>query len=151
MHTHYGHRVRMLNGCTDQIMTSALAQMDLTASQGRVLGYLVHHPQPPCAHDIETAFHLSHPTVSGILSRMEKKGFLEQRTDPQDKRFKRIYLLPKGDACTARMEQVIQSIERRIVGGFSEEEQRQFADLLERAILNMGGSPCNQTHKEDPT
>ena len=146
---HYGHRLRILHWCTDQIMTNTLAQMDLTASQGRVLGYLAHCTQPPCSRDIETEFQLSHPTVSGILSRMEKKGFLELRADPRDRRCKRICLLPKGEACTARMEQVIREIEQRIVRDFSEAEQRQFACFLERAILNMGGSPCDPNCKEE--
>ena len=34
--------------------------------------------------------------------------------------------------------------------GFTEEEKLQFASLLERAILNMGGSPC-QKRKEEET
>ena len=34
--------------------------------------------------------------MSGILSRLEKKGFIELRPDPADKRCKRIYVLDKG-------------------------------------------------------
>ena len=115
---HYGKRVRILHWCIDQIMSNALAQMDLTASQSRVMGYLAYRKEPPCARDVEEEFQLTHPTVSGILSRLE------------------------------RMHQVILSNEEQIVRGFTEEEKLQFASLLERAILNMGGSPC-QKHKEE--
>ena len=88
MPAHYGHLARILHWCTDQSMTNALAQMDLTAAQGHIMGYLAHQKQPPCPKDIEEAFHLSHPTVSGLLSRMEKKGFIELRPDPNDRRCK---------------------------------------------------------------
>ena len=145
---HYGKRVRILHWCIDQIMSNALSQMDLTASQSRVMGYLAYRKEPPCARDVEEEFQLTHPTVSGILSRLEKKDFIEFRPDEQDKRCKRIYVLPKGRQCAQRMHQVILNNEEQIVQGFTEEEKLQFASLLERAILNMGGSPC-QKHKEE--
>ena len=130
-------------------MTNALAQMDLTAAQGRIMGYLAHHPQPPCSRDLEEVFHLSHPTVSGLLSRLEKKGFIEFRPDPDDRRCKRIYILPKGRECTVLMHQTIQSTEQQMVRDFTEEEKVLFAQLLNRAITNMGGGPCHRKHKEE--
>ena len=150
MAIYHGHLVRVLHWCTDQAMTAALEKMELTAAQGRIMGYLSHQTEPPCPKDIEEAFHLSHPTVSGLLSRPEQKGFLELKTDPDDRRCKRIYILPKGRECLENMNQVIQSNEKRLVQGFTEEEQAKFAELLNRAIANMGGTPCRrQIHKEE--
>lgn len=132
-------------------MTNALETMELTAAQGHIMGYLAHRETPPCPRDIESAFHLSHPTVSGILSRLEQKGFIELRTDPEDRRCKRIYVLPKGKQCHALMHETILSNEQRLVQDFSEEEQAQFAAFLQRAITNMGGSPCRPKPKEEET
>ena len=146
---HYGHMLRILHWCTDQSMTNALETMELTAAQGHIMGYLAHCKQAPCPRDIESEFHLSHPTVSGILSRLEQKGFIQLRTDPDDRRCKRIYVLPKGIECHELMHQTIQTNERRIVEGFTPEEQEQFARLLQRAITNMGGGPCRQRNKEE--
>ena len=94
MQVRYGYLVRVLQNCTDQAMNNALASMDLTAAQGHIMGFITHREKPPCARDIEEQFQLSHPTVSGILSRLEQKGFVEMRPDPQDRRYKRIYVLP---------------------------------------------------------
>lgn len=124
-------------------MTAALDKMDLTASQGRIMGYLARRPDPPCPRDIEEEFHLTHPTVSGILSRLEKKNFLELRPDEADRRCKRIHILPKGYECLDTMYQTILSNEERLVQSFTEEEISLFFDLLSRAITNMGGSPCH--------
>ena len=146
---YYGHLLRVLYRCTDQSMNGALEKMDLTAAQGHIMGYLAHQKQPPCARDIESEFQLSHPTVSGILSRLEQKGFIEQRSDPDDRRKKRIYILPRGKECLERMHTTIQETERRITDGFTPEEQEQFALLLHRAITNMGGNPCRCSHKEE--
>jgi DNA-binding MarR family transcriptional regulator len=123
--------------------------MDLTPVQSRVVGYLAHRSEPPCAKDVEEEFQLSHPTVSGILSRLEKKGFVEFRPDPADRRCKRIYVLEKGWEHIGQIHRIINENEDRIVDGFTEEEKQQFAAFLERAIRNMGGSLCH--HKEEKT
>ena len=149
MAQHLGHLIRILHWCTDQTMTNALETMELTASQGRIMGYVSHCKEPPCPKDVEEAFQMSHPTVSGILSRMEQKGFIALRPDPDDRRCKRIYTLPKGEQCHELMHRTILANEKRIVDGFTPEEQEQFAALLQRAITNMGGTPSRRKNKED--
>ena len=145
----YGHLIRILHWCTDQAMTTALEEMDLTAAQGRIMGFLAHQPEPPCPRDIETEFHLSHPTVSGLLSRLEQKGFIKLQTDPDDRRCKRIYIQSKGRECLQTMHQTILGIESLLVQDFSEEENQQFSAFLHRAITNMRIAPCHPNSKEE--
>ena len=149
MQQHYGHQLRILHWQFDQAVSSALAQMDLTAAQGHIMGFLSHRKEPPCSKDIEEAFQLSHPTVSGLLSRLEKKGFIEFRPDPADRRGKRIYMLPKGHACHETMHRIITENEEKVVAGFNEDEKQQFAALLQRAISNMGINPCHRNSMEE--
>ena len=148
MRRHYGHYLRILHGCTDQFLSAAVTQMDLTPVQSRVVGYLAHRSEPPCAKDVEEEFQLSHPTVSGILSRLEKKAFVEFRPDPADRRCKRIYVLEKGWEHIGQIRRIINENEDRIVDGFTEEEKQQFAAFLERAIRNMGGSLCHPKEED---
>ena len=141
---HYGHLVRILHWCCDQTMTEALNKMDLTASQGRLMAYVAHRgEQPTYARDVEQALRLTHPTVSGLLSRLEQKGFVELITDPNDRRSKRIVISEKGLACHERMHETIMENESRIVQGFTEEEKALLAQLLQRAIENVHpGTGC---------
>ena len=145
-----GHLVRVLENCMSQATNNALASMELTAAQGHVMGFITHRKEPPCPKDIEQTFQLSHPTVSGILSRLEQKGFIEMRPDEQDRRCKRIYVLEKGLQLDETMYQTILATEETMVKNFTEDEKAQFADLLRRAIDNLGGHPCKRKHKEEP-
>ena len=145
----FGHMVRILHWCTDQAMTAALEKMELTAAQGHIMGYLNHCPDPPCPKDVEERFRLSHPTVSGILSRLEQKGFLELISDSKDRRYKRIRVLPKGVECHQRIHEAIAANEELMVRDFTEEERELFHRLLTRAIANMGHSPCHHKPKEE--
>lgn len=145
----FGHYFRILHSSTDQAMTNALADMELTGAQGHIMGFLAHRKEPPCARDIEETFRLSHPTVSGLLSRLEKKGFIEFRPDSTDRRCKRIYILPKGHEVLSTMYQTILATDRQLVKDFTEEEKEQFQHLLERAMHNIGAHPCKRKPKED--
>lgn len=142
-------KLRHLHWCTDQLMSEALSQMDLTASQGCAMGYISHQSQPPVARDLEQALHLSHASTAGILRRLEKKDFIAFCTDPSDQRCKRIYIQPKGAACNTHMHSTIDAIEQQLVQGFTEEEKTLFAQLLTRAIANMGGNTCAPCQKEE--
>ena len=149
LQTHYGPLFRMLHSCSAQALNTALEEMDLTAAQGRIMGYLAHSKTAPCSRDIEEVFRLSHPTVSGLLSRLEKKGFIEFRPDGQDRRCKRIYVLPKGKECNEAIFQTILATEQQLVEGFTPEEQAQFIQYLKRALSNMGFTPQKFHTKEE--
>ena len=70
-------RFRLLDQAGKQRVDQQFQEMELTAMQSYVLRYLhdrageVVYPK-----DIEQRFHLTHPTVSGLLARLEVKGFI---------------------------------------------------------------------------
>lgn len=131
----------------EQTINQRLMELDLTTAQGHTIGYVTHAKEPPCARDIETAFGLSHATVSGILSRLEAKGFIEQRPDPDDRRIKRIYLMEKGHACSQAIACHIRETERSMAAGFSDSELAQFRGFLSRAIDNL--NHLTQSNREE--
>ena len=147
MHDHLGPKLKHLHFYTDQAITEAVSAMDLTAAQGHILSYLSHRTQPPCPKDIEDAFHLSHPTVSGLLQRLEKKEFITIRPDAEDRRCKRIYLLPKGEACHQQIHAIIDRTEDSLVQGFTPEERSELLRLLDKAAANI--RTPSHCHKEE--
>ncbi len=130
-------RIRRLHWCADQAMSEGLSQMDLTASQGCAMGFINHRSTPPMAKDFEEALHLSHASAAGILTRLEKKGFIAFRPDEKDKRCKRIYPLQKAKDCHAHMHGIMESLEQTITRNFTQEERAQFLEYLDRAIGNL--------------
>lgn len=144
---HLGHSFKKLHFLMDQAMNRRLQQLDLTSAQGHIIGFLACSPEPPCARDLETAFGLTHATVSGLLSRMESKGFIALTSDPHDRRIKRIHLLDKGRACSREIRQRVRETELILSEGFSGEELECFRAFLSRAIRNM--SETTQSDREE--
>ena len=134
---HLGHSFKKLHFLLEQAVNQRLQELDLTSAQGHVIGFLRHSKEPPCAKDLENAYSLSHATVSGILSRMEAKGFISQEPDPHDRRVKRLYLKDRGLACSESIWHHIEEIERNMTADFTPEELEQFRDYLSRAISNL--------------
>lgn len=118
-------------------MNRKLQELELTSAQGHAIGFLRRAKEPPCARDMETAYGLSHATVSGILSRLESKGFIEQIPDQRDRRVKRICLLDKGLDCSQHIREHIGACEHALTTGFTPEELAQFRSYLRRAISNL--------------
>ena len=72
----------LLKMITDKIKMRAdadLAQQGLTLTQSRVLGYLDRSGGQATQKEIEGFLQVSHPTVAGVIGRMEQKGFVSCR------------------------------------------------------------------------
>ncbi len=68
---------------------SRLKNMGLTISQTVILGYIVimaNEKKIITQKDIEEHFGFSHPTVTGILSRLKDKGFVNITVNKNDRR-----------------------------------------------------------------
>lgn len=143
-----GPRMQRLSNTIKCTIGNKLATLDLTGSQSFLLHYLAQredeiiHPR-----DIEKRFNLTHPTVLGILQRMEAKGFLVLSPDPKDRRCRRVNLTDKARACEQDVGTLIASIEQSLVRGMSPEEVDTFQRLLDRALQNLSAF----TQKEDPS
>ena len=153
-HYHLGPLFRIINSWFEQNLSAALASTELTGAQGFFLSHLVRrqgqtiHPK-----DLEQQFELSHATVSGILQRLEAKGFLICQPDPDDRRHKRILLTQKALDCTARIHQSIQSTETQLLQGMRTEEKDQLLRLLTRAAENIADPEAKRilrTHSRCP-
>lgn len=135
---HLGMRVRILGQLIKQAIDRKLTALDLTGQQSFVLRYLSEHEEEPVyAKDIEKRFNLTHPTVSGIIQRLEAKGFLAAEPDSGDRRCKRVVLTPKARECQKEIWQHIQWVERTMVSGMTPEEEQTLTELLECACENL--------------
>ncbi|MGN0133297.1 MAG: MarR family winged helix-turn-helix transcriptional regulator, partial [Anaerotignum sp.] len=73
-----------------------LKRHNLTLTQSRVLIYLTERGGEATQKEIETFMEVSHPTIVGILSRMEQNGFLTTWMDSENKRNKIVRLTEKA-------------------------------------------------------
>ena len=63
-----------------------LKEQGLTFAQSQVIVYLIEHAGRALQKEIETSLKVSHPTVSGLVSRLEKNGFVRTWVAEDDRR-----------------------------------------------------------------
>jgi len=130
----------LLKQITDKIKASADASLKsraLTLSQMRVLEFISHHEEGITQKAIEEHFQVSHPTIVGIITRMEKNGYLECWMDPEDKRNKVVCLTAKAQSIAMETRQEIERQEMRLLKGFSEEQIDGLYEALYQIFKNV--------------
>jgi DNA-binding MarR family transcriptional regulator len=78
-------------------------------------------------------------TITNMVKRMEKAGFVVRRPDPRDERISRVYLTGTGRRIRTAVEDVWRAFEEQVFAGFSEEELTVLRDLLLRMCRNIQG------------
>ena len=146
-------RIKRISNALERKRTLDLEEMDLTSSQAFVLGYLIRYREENVTPgDICRHFDLSHPTVTGILQRLENKGFITYAEDNSDRRKKKICVTDKAKDVHQNAMACCQETESLVTGSMSEEELRTLVGLLDRVIANIGQvdglDPCQRPKEE---
>ncbi len=77
------------------------------------------------------------PTVTNMLSRMQKSGLLERCRDPEDARCTRVVLTQKGRELREPVQHRWEAVEKRALAGITAEEEALLRDLLARIQSNL--------------
>jgi DNA-binding MarR family transcriptional regulator len=77
---------------------------------------------------------LESSSMTGLLDRLEKKGFIERRRDPDDRRGILIYLTPTGLAARETVRALVEELDRRLQEALSGEDVKSFRRMM--AIIN---------------
>ncbi|GFI10736.1 HTH-type transcriptional regulator MhqR [Lachnospiraceae bacterium] len=129
-------QLKMIQKTFEERRNKHLSKYNLTSSQQEILFYLgFHEGEPIHQREIEKWFRLKNPTVTGILNRLEEKGFIVRKTKENDKRFRMIELTEKSRCLMQEMCEEMWQMDDKIYSCMTAEERSQLSGLLER-ILN---------------
>ena len=114
-----------------------LQKEELTPSQAMILRYLQSQNQPVSQKQIEQWSEKSHPTVNGLLSRLQAKGFIDIVIDPLDRRQRLITPTQKAVRLDDDLQDIFHSHDKTMTGQLSEEELLQLKQLLIRVYESL--------------
>ena len=114
-----------------------LRKCDLTWSQAHLLRHLTRAGGEMSQKQIEKEMEISHPTVVGLVQRLETKGFVESFTDEKDRRVKKVRLTEQAREHQHFMEERFREKEKLMTRGMSEEEVKELIRLLRELHANL--------------
>ena len=118
----------------------ALAEVGLHVGQEMVLLHLWQR-DGLTPSELAEALGVEPPTVTNMLSRMERAGLLKRCRDPEDARCTRVYLTEQGRELRAPVERCWEAVEEHALSGVTAEEEALLRDLLVRLHDNLTRKP----------
>lgn len=114
------------------------AQLDALICVARACG------GPVSQRDMEEELHLSNPTVTGILKRMERKGFITRAVGSRDRRYREVRLTEKCLRLGERLHPSAGTMVERMFRGFTPQEFDTLNQMLLRLLEN-----CERVREEE--
>lgn len=123
----------LMKGINDKLKVSAdnnLKNHKLTLTQSRVLAFLNSRGSMATQKEIEEFLEVSHPTVVGIVSRMEQNGHVTTWMDPENRRNKMVQLTEQARMIGTDMDSMINAQEEIILKGLTPEQIEELKNML---------------------
>ena len=131
-----GYLIKSINDKLTVKVDAELKQFNLTMSQCRVFLYLSSRGGQGTQKEIETFLGVSHPTVVGLVSRMEQNGYV-MCWPCEDGRNKNVKLTPKAEDIDKDMKKNMQANEQKLLEPLSPEESEKLRDLLLKVVQHL--------------
>jgi DNA-binding MarR family transcriptional regulator len=81
------------------------------------------------------------PDITRLLDRMEAKGWVHRRRDPEDRRVMRVWITLAGRELTDRLDRPTAEVQRHCLGHLGDAKLAELSDLL--GTIREGGTAAN--------
>jgi len=92
----------------------------------------------PTQTDLAEYMKITTATMTKMIQRMEKAGFIQRKPDPDDQRISRVYLTDVGRAVQQDVEAVWVKMNEETFAGFTDDELALLRHFLLQIRLNLG-------------
>lgn len=119
-----------------RIMENSLEKVGVFQGQHRILMKLSeneYHSQK----EIAAAMKVSTATIAIALKKLEKNGYINKKMDEEDNRLNIIVITEKGRNAIEMSKQLFDNIDSTMFEGFSNEEKKNFVNMLDRIEDNL--------------
>lgn len=133
-----GLKLKMIDEALARNANSQLQDVGLTISQVNLLGVLSQQENGQTTQrHLETLLGVSHPTVVGLVKRLEGKGFVHTFFSSEDARMKIVHLTDTGSDIVNDGSDKRRQAEAWLTRGLSDKETTQLDRLLGKVLLNL--------------
>src|SRR5665213_3602786 len=92
---------------------------------------------------VGTRVHITSGTMTSVLDTLERNGFIERLTDPDDRRRVLVDVTPEAQAVLDRLRPAVVQTTTAVMEGFDEQELTAFLDTLARVRVAIADVPAD--------
>jgi len=108
--------------------------MGISGTEGHLLSYLLSYSPVPVG-DLVRVFGVKKSTLTGVLDRMEKSGFILRILNPSDRRSFLLELTPKGQTIATKVRAQLDEFEASLEKQLSTQDKLAFNHLMKAISL----------------
>lgn len=120
---------------SSRFLTQKVSELNLTSVQAMVLGFLTEEDQISSS-ELGKRAELDSATLTGILDRLEAAGFLERKSNPDDRRSIHIHLTPKGRALGRETTELLIAANREFLQMLNEKQIKELFSIIQTLRLS---------------
>lgn len=130
--------VKHISVGVDRYVNNELKEFGLTLTQMRVMGFIKHRGELDTSFsNIEEFLSVSHPTVIGIIKRLEQNGFVIVNTPTTDKRVRLVSLTDKHKDLFKSFDESQLRLEGKLVSNLTDKEIANVKNCLNVMLSNL--------------
>jgi MarR family transcriptional regulator, organic hydroperoxide resistance regulator len=143
-----GHLLVKISRLVGGRMRAKLEAFGLHHAQGMILFHLWQH-EGMAQNSLAQALHITPPTTTSTLQRMERDGWIKRRRDSKDQRVVRVYPREKARALREELRRSFMELDRELMSVLSADERDALMELLTKIHAYL--SPATETpHPSHP-
>jgi len=130
-----GHLIRRLSQQSNQVFQDEMKRIgaDVTSVQFAAMQAIDLHGEMEQSQ-IAQSIHYDKATIGGVIDRLEKRGWVERKANPKDKRAKLVSLTKEGCKALREFTPVVKALQDQVVANLSAEERTLFIKLAQKIV-----------------
>lgn len=129
--TECGLLIKQISDQISKTSNNELREDNITLSQLRCLEYIHENPKEKVPlKEIEAHFHISQPTLAGLISRLCQKGMVVTETSEINSRAKTVSLTHAGKDLFLKFDERRDLMENSLLNTLTDTEKQTFYELL---------------------
>ena len=120
---------------SSRFLTQKVSELNLTAVQAMVLGFLTEEDQITSS-ELGKRTELDSATLTGILDRLEAAGYLERKSNPDDRRSIHIHLTAKGKVLGREATRVLTDANEEFLQVLTDKQKQELRHLISTLRLS---------------
>lgn len=117
-------------------LDAQLDRFDLTSVQCGLLLRLGEH-DGIAQSELQCAMAIEGATLTHIVQRLEREGWIERACDPSDRRRQRVWLCERGRLMLPELTAAVEDYRKEVVRGLDPDETAMLSSLLRRVEENL--------------
>lgn len=130
-----GHLIRRLSQQSNQVFQDEMKRIgaDVTSVQFASMQAIELHGEMEQSQ-IAQSIHYDKATIGGVIDRLEKRGWVERKANPKDRRAKLVTLTREGRKALEEITPVVNALQDQVVANLNDDERAMFIQLARKVV-----------------